>query len=92
MQKCCKCFKSTPENIAATSHALFWNWTLRFIMEAYLELSFGSLIKFFSNELSFSHSKTDSIDTFFAYLWLGILPLVPVILIVVLTLKEKVIR
>jgi hypothetical protein len=59
---------------------------------AYIELSIGSLIKFFSDELSFDHTLVDSIDTAFAYFYLVILPLVPTLLLLVLTLKEKVIR
>jgi hypothetical protein len=61
-------------------------------MEAYLELSFGCLIKLASGELSFDLTIVDSIDSAFAYFYLVILPLVPCLMILILTVKKHSIR
>jgi hypothetical protein len=88
----CGCIKACNTHKNETMTELFWNWPLRFIIMAYIELSIGSLIKFFSDELSFDHTLVDSIDTAFAYFYLVILPLVPTILLLVLSVKKTVIQ
>jgi hypothetical protein len=60
-----------------------FNWPLRFFLEAYLEICFASGMKFLKGDLTFS-TKTDSIDTVFAWFYLILAAVVPFTLIIVL--------
>ena len=70
---------------------MFFNWPLRFFMEAYLELNIGSLIKYLSDEHSFA-TNPDSLDTFLAYFYLFTAPALPFILFITFNLSEQKIK
>jgi hypothetical protein len=56
-----------------------FNWPLRFFLEAYLEICFGSWMKWLRDDLSFT-TKTDSMDTTLAWFYFVLSGFVPVLL------------
>jgi len=56
-----------------------------------MELSFGSIIKYFSDSYSFE-TKSDSIDTVFACFYLGIIFSFPFLLLILTNCKTEEIR
>jgi hypothetical protein len=61
-----------------------FNWPLRFLMEAYLEICFGSWMKYLKEDLTFG-SKTDAMDSVLAWFYLIIGSLCPFLLLLIIT-------
>ena len=57
-------------------------------MEAYLEICFGSMIKYLTDTYSFA-TRTNSLDSVLAYFYLGCSVIVPCILLFVLSVKTE---
>jgi hypothetical protein len=89
LQSCC-CSKN-KDKASATSLELMFNWPLRFFMEAYFEICFGSWMKYLRDDLKFS-TKTDSMDTVLTWFWFSLSFSVPVLLALLIYVKEKAIR
>jgi hypothetical protein len=68
-----------------------FNWPLRFFLEAYLEICFGSWMKWLKDDFSYA-TKTDAIDSVLAWFYFVLSGLIPFVLVVVLTFWESTIK
>jgi hypothetical protein len=90
--KIARCFTSEVEDyVKNTSNLLMFNWPLRFFMEAYMEICFGSWMKIIRGDMSFN-TKTDSMDTVLAWFYFVLSWFIPLVLSIILYFCEKTIK
>jgi hypothetical protein len=80
-----------PKYVKRYSDALFWNFPLRYVISGYIELCFGSLIKFYDESYVFD-TKSDATDTVLSCFYLGIIVLLPLGILILTNTKNETIK
>lgn len=73
-----KCKVKYVEKSEELSISLFYNWPLRFLLEFYLELCIGSIIKYEAATYDFT-TFCNSLDSVLGFFWLAMILLAPIV-------------